>query len=236
MDGDDIPSEFYRQLANEADHPMAAFGDNDRFIWVNSAYEIMLGWSREELRQMTWMSVSRQSDVGGQIASIDALKTGRTSMFSIQTSYVDRQGNVIPVEQTVRKFPNGMLKKFNFIYVESPPCRASRPELEAVERNLRAMIDDMKKQIDANTGIRITTENNLMSDKWRDGDKTGGDRIHGDNVGRDKNSDLAVRMIAGVLAAIVLFMTYFAYYIATTLTGNNNPQPPQHQHVSPSGH
>jgi len=65
-----VPDEWWREACEVVSHPMAAVQPADNtFIWVNQAFERLVGYSRAELREKTWMSITVQEDVGGDLAS-----------------------------------------------------------------------------------------------------------------------------------------------------------------------
>ena len=85
----------------------------------------------------------------------------------------------------------------------------TRPEMLSLERELRAEIARLAKRL--KDGVHVN-----MGDR---------DHIHGDKVGRDKNSDAAIKIIAGALVFVSMIVAWLFYYVATT-ANKATPLPP----------
>ena len=210
-----VPPDFYRELAEDAIHPMAAVGVDNRFVWVNSAFEGLLGYAMGELASMTWMEVTSQDDVGGDLASVKQVLEGKIQSYRMEKDYIHRRGFRVPVELIVRRFPRQTLESIMLFRVEAGPVKATRPELVAVQKEVEAVIADMKRRLDKYEQHHEVSVN--VGDNWNDGDKTGRDKI--------TNSDTAIRVLAGAFTAMVLIVAYLFYYVAT-LSTKTPPQPP----------
>jgi hypothetical protein len=85
----------------------------------------------------------------------------------------------------------------------------TRPEVISLEQELRSEIGKLHKKIQ--DGVRVNVN--------------AGDKIRGDKVGHDKNSDSALKIIAGALVAVAFIVAWLFYYVATT-TSRIPPSPP----------
>lgn len=214
---DDIPPEFFKSLCTDIDYPLACVDPDSKFQWVNHAFERLVGYSVVELIGKTWMSITKQADVGGDLAGVEEVIAGKISEYRMEKAYLHKRGHEVPIELTVRRWPINPVEHLVYFRVETPPQRATRPELDQVHNELLGIIGDLRirvsdAEIKAAEKVRIE-----MGDRWRDGDKTGRDKTTND-VSMIKYMMAAV----GVLAAVVAWM---AYYVATMGT-NTTPVPP----------
>lgn len=186
---------------------MACIDQHNCFVLVNTAFERLLGYSSAELCGKTWMEFTDQHDVGGDLASVEALVDGRINSYTIEKDYIHKRGRRIPVVLTVRRFPRESHLPLLYLSKEAPVSTITRPEMLSLERELRAEIAKLSKRL--KDGVHVNM----------------GDKIGGDKVGRDKNSDAAIRLIAGALVAVSLIVAWLFYYVAT-VANHTDPKPP----------
>lgn len=213
----EIPSGFWRALCQDVDHPLACVDKENRFTWVNTAFELLVGYSVTELQSKTWMDITVHNDIGGDLASVQAVLSGQISQYSMAKSYRHKRGNIIPIDLTVRRFPVSMLDDLLCFRVEAAPSKATRPELEEFEKHVLKLVSELRGKIEHNEhGIHITN----MSDGNQYGD------VGGDKIGGDKNSDNAIKFIAGALIAMALVMAWLMYYVASVANKAPMQAPP----------
>lgn len=192
---------------------MGCVDPENRFVLVNTAFERLLGYSSVELAGRHWMEITSQRDVGGDLASHEAVIDGRIDTYTLEKDYVHKRGRSIPVVLTVRRFPRAPHLPLLYFSVEAPLSTITRPEMVSLEQDLRAEIAKLSKSFDSRIkdGVHVN-----MGDQ---------DTIGGDKIGRDKNSDMAIKIIAGSLVAISMTVAYLFYYVAT-VANRTEPKPP----------
>lgn len=192
---------------------MGCVDPENRFVLVNTAFERLLGYSSAELAGRHWMEITSQRDVGGDLASYEAVIDGRIDTYTLEKDYVHKRGRSIPVVLTVRRFPRASHLPLLYFSVEAPLSTITRPEMVSLEQDLRAEIAKLSKSFDSRIkdGVHVN-----MGDQ---------DTIGGDKIGRDKNSDMAIKIIAGSLVAISMTVAYLFYYVAT-VANRTEPKPP----------
>lgn len=201
----DIPDEYWKATCDEIDYPLACISTNNKFIWVNTAFEKLVGYSIAQLIDREWMEITKQSDVGGDLASVNAVMKGKITHYTMSKSYIHKRGHLIPVELTVRRFPRSLTENIICFIVEASPAKATRPELEEMQNKLEGMISELRKRIeDDEKGIEVNVGN--IENR----------RAGGDIVGRDKNSDNAIKFMASALAVMCIVVAWLIYYVATT--------------------
>jgi len=193
---------FFKLLCEDADLPFAAVDDESKFVWLNGAFERLVGYSILELIGKSWMSITVNEDVGADLASVKSVIDGKIQSYRMEKNYIHKRGHRVPVELTVRRFPIAMHEPLILFRVEACPARATRPELEAVHDELLQEIINLKKRIETNEIIDKDRIKIINGDQWSNGDKSGRDKI--------TNSDTAIRYL---IIAVVIFSVVISWLI-----------------------
>lgn len=70
------------KLACEYNPDPVAFVDiNDNFIFCNTAWCLLIGWSESELEEKTWFDITRLDGVGGDGSEFDKIKSGEKQEY-----------------------------------------------------------------------------------------------------------------------------------------------------------
>jgi PAS domain S-box-containing protein len=78
---------------------------NGRFIATNPVYETMLGYSAEELQQLTFTDITHERDLEHNRKLIDELVEGKRQQFQTEKQYRRRDGNSVWVRSNVSIVP-----------------------------------------------------------------------------------------------------------------------------------
>lgn len=210
--GRKIPDQFFREAWEDANHEMACVCADNKFVRVNHAFERMLGYSQAELIGRSWMEFTEQEDVGGDLASVQSVIDGTVQSYQMEKDYIHKRGHKIPVILNVRRFPRSSLDPLVFFRVESPVSRATRVELREVDEHHLKLISALEKRLEKMEEkgfVSVSQSANTGSgDQWRDGSKAGGDI--------SSNSDKMIKMVCGVMVAIVFSLVWIVYYTMTS--------------------
>lgn len=211
---EDIPDTYWKEFCVDADHPMACVSTENEFVWVNSAFERMIGYSIAELLGRTWMEITYQPDVGGDLASVQSVIEGKIEHYRMVKEYVHKRGHKVQVELIVRRFPKNVLEDLIYFRVEAPPVRATPQELHSLKRDLLETIDLLRTEIKSSSEKGVNVNTNI------------GDRVTGDKTGRDKtsNSTTLVIAMAAAFVSMTILVAWIAYY---AFAQPNQVQPPQ---------
>lgn len=225
MQTTEVPNGFWKELCEDADHPMACVGIDNKFIWVNYAFERLVGYSNTELYGISWVSITKQQNVGGDLASVQAVIDGKITEYSLSKDYIHKRGHLVPVELIVRKFPPSQVEPILCFMVESPMSKPTKTDLQKVEDNFSLVVNELREKLEKyENGFRIINNNeNQMGDKWRDGDKTFGDKT--------TNSDKTIKILGIAFLGMVIAVAWLFYYVATS-NKNINPTPPPNINMS----
>ena len=182
-----VPSEWWREACEVVNHPMACVADNNRFVWVNPAFERLCGYSRAELQEMTWMQITMQHDVGGDLASVESVINGEDNQYTLAKRYKHKLGREVPVQLTVWRFPMNTEKLLACFIVEAIPKTASTIEIRKLRDDMEREIQTLRSLIGADETAGVHVSYNSQ---------------HADNGGSNSNNNTTVvAMIAAVMVA-----------------------------------
>jgi PAS domain S-box-containing protein len=219
MPQDNVPAEWWREACEVISHPLACVGLDSHFVWVNPAFEQLVGYSTSELQNMTWMKITIDEDVGGDLASVQDVIEGRSEQYSIAKRYRHKFGKTIPIQLGVWRFPRHASEQLICFIVQAQPEVVTTDELQRVQKQLRSAMAQLQK--------RVTR----MEDKPHSPSVHIGDSVGQDKTGRNKtqNSNTAIYVVASVLAAAMLALISAVVWIAYYVTNQDSAvvPPPQ---------
>lgn len=214
-----VPEAWWRAACETVTLPLACVSEKNKFVWVNSAFEKLVGYSCAELFGKTWMEITVQEDVGGDLASVKSVVSGNTDAYSLSKKYRHKFGHEVPVTLSVWRFPQSVHEVLSCFIVEAQPQKVSHHEFMQV-------IEKLQKKI-----AMIETE----QDKLEANQKSPSMSMHvgGDYSGKDKNtnSDSSIKFITMALIALgtafFLFCGWMMYYMVFILNPQiDDPEPP----------
>ena len=214
MPTSEVPPAWWQAACERVRHPLACVRPDNRFMWVNSSYERLVGYSLSELRTMTWMQITAMEDVGGDLASVESVIRDDATNYTLTKHYRHRSGDMVLVELTVWRFPEGFGEMSCFI-VDAAPEAASRNQLAELRTEMQDTIRQLRQDLEQRQPDKGQTINI-------------GDNVGGDKTGRDKTTKTTtgLALIVTVLLAITTLLGYMAY-VATWPHHHGNAEPPQ---------
>lgn len=218
---EEIPLEYYQQSWEDADHPMACMTVENTFLRVNSAFERLLGYSASELEGRSWIEFTRQSHIGGDIASVRAVIDGKMDSYQLEKDYIHKRGHTVPVVLRVRRYPRHSGTPVLLFRAESPLATATRPELQELHKTTETLAEAL------NARLAKLEERGLVhvGDTWQGGDKVGSSKVKGDYT--VTNSDTALKIMAGVMALLASAVVWVMYYTQSIINNQKNVEPPR---------
>lgn len=97
-----LSEKHFRAYFGRAMTGMAATSPEKNWIEVNDALCEMLGYSREELMQMTWADITHPDDLAENLAQFDRILSGEIDEYSIENRFVRKDGIIIHVRRSPR--------------------------------------------------------------------------------------------------------------------------------------
>lgn len=118
---------------------------NGRFIATNPVYEKMLGYSEEELHQLTFIDITHEEDIDQNRMLLGELLEGKRQQFQIEKQYRRKDGESVWVRNNVSVVPGTeRVPRFLMALSEDITERKQAAEaLRASEHNLRAIVDSI---------------------------------------------------------------------------------------------
>ena len=126
--------ERWRAVFENSAIGVALTGLDGRFMAVNEAYEQMLGYTEEELRQASFFQVTHEDDHEHNLTLIDELLTGKRTQFQIEKRYRRKNGELIWVCNNVSLVP-GSESMAQFIMALSEDITERKKAEEALRDN-----------------------------------------------------------------------------------------------------
>lgn len=101
VEGPDFAESFYRQAFEQAGAGMAMVAVDGRFLNVNRAFCRMTEFTRDELLERTFQSITHPEDLGGDLHNLERLMLGEIPGYSMEKRYLRASGVTIWVELQV---------------------------------------------------------------------------------------------------------------------------------------
>ena len=212
MNEEEVPLEFYKSLAQDIGYPLACVTNDNKFIWVNSAFEKLVGYSVSELIGKTWMTITKYADVGADLANTDAIMSGKIDEYRMEKKYIHKRGHDINIELTVKRWPKSNIEPLVYFRVEACPAKSTKLELDTLHDELLTVIKDLQRRIE-------------LAEK-KNNDKINIDFVGGNKSGGVQNSDQMIKYLTGALIFLGGVVCWLAYYVAT-IFNHTTPAPPQ---------
>lgn len=227
---DTIPVEQWRSACEIHHHPISFVDLNNRFVFCNSAFCQLVGWSESELRDRSWKDITKSPDVGADLDEVEAILNGIKKSSYMEKTYIRKSGEEVGVSINVHRFPDVGPQQGFICFAD----RKGSPELQQMEKkftelqttlvlvqstqsgfnNLNAQLAEIARQLTQNTqdtkSARELAEQTLLASAGK-GTVHVGHRTGGDYVGRDKSNNqqtlmitLAVVMVIGIVCIVLL--------------------------------
>ena len=144
-----IPDAWFRRAVEVVPYGVACVGMENEFVYVNHAYCKIVGYSQVELIGRTWMSITADDDVGGDLRSVDDLKTdnGSRDSYTLEKKYKHRDGHHVSILLSVFTFTeNGTIK----LFIACASANMTTAEVVAkYERDFKQEVSHLRSQIEA---------------------------------------------------------------------------------------
>lgn len=242
---------WWRMACDKNPDPIAFVSPENVFLYCNTSWCRLVGYSESELLGKSWMSITNKPDVGSDLAEAESIKSGDKDEYYIEKQYIHRDGTSIDILLYVHRCPSigeqlGYIvfarKKYEHRDVmelkrEFALLRDQVLNLEAQHTSYESLskkLDACSRQIERETGENrrlieaLVTKGNV---RMFAGNEVGGDQINGDKTGGNKNDS---KIVLYSLLGFITFMTVAAITIlggklmgthggsSVTIEGNQN--------------
>lgn len=139
----------YRAVFDQAAMGVARVSPEGRFLEVNDRFCAMLGYSREELRKLTFQEITHPDDVDTNLASAAALLEGRIDTYSIEKRYLTKRGDVVWNNLTVSLVRTGAGTPDYFVSIidDIGARKRAQTEQQNYQAQLRLMINELNHRV-----------------------------------------------------------------------------------------
>lgn len=143
---DSIPADWWRRAVEVVPYGVACVDVDNKFIYTNHAYCQITGYSQMELVGRTWMSITSDDDVGGDMKSVEDLKRSEhRESYTLQKQYIHRDGHCVTVQLLVHSFTeNGHIKCF---IACASPAVTTEAFFKRYESQMKRDLDLLRDQI-----------------------------------------------------------------------------------------
>ncbi len=123
--------------------------DARTYVEVNQALCGMLGYTKDELLELDWLTVTHPEDREENLETVRRLTTGQDDFASLTKRYVRKDGSVITVEisDALLRDADGELRYFVTHVVDVTERRASDRRLQESQELLQGVIDNSPAMI-----------------------------------------------------------------------------------------
>lgn len=196
MSHDPVPGSWWRAACEAIRHPIACVNIAHYFIWVNGAFERLVGYSQAELAEKTWMDITATDDLGADLKNVQAVIAGNDMQYTMLKHYIHKQGHRVKICLSVWRHPSDY-REFVCFIVEAMPDPITISDIRSVESSLTAIMKAVEQRVSR------LEKDDLMDNKTSTNV----------NVGNSTNSTDVFRwLVVGLLALIgaISYLTYIA--------------------------
>ena len=120
-----------------------------KWLEVNQSLCQMLGYSKEELLQLTWVRVTHPDDVERNMALFNEMVTGSLNGYELDKRFVRKDGSILYSTLSVvcERNPNGSVNHLLSSYVDVTARRLAEEEIKRERTLLRTLIDNLPNTV-----------------------------------------------------------------------------------------
>lgn len=137
--------QHFRSYFERAMVGMLATGSDDRLLEANEAISNILGYSVEELKQMTLQQISHPDDVALDQEQYQRIQAGEIDGYSLEKRFIRKDGNIVYAVmgiQAVRK-PDGTLDYVVGLVEDITERKRVELALQESERKYRTLVENI---------------------------------------------------------------------------------------------
>lgn len=214
-----LNEQWWRRACEESPYAICFVGLDDKFVWVNTAWEKLCGYPAAALVGVKrWQDITVAEDIGADQQSTEAIKNSEKDRYYDEKEYIGPLGDRRGVGLWVVKHPEFGPQGGYLVFGKPLDPGATYELAEAfakLERDLlivqqtQERFDGMEERIsdlrrDVSDRIELISDNINALVTRGSSITVSGDQTHGDKTGGDKNSQTLLIVLGSVL---VMFAT-----------------------------
>ena len=139
----------YRAVFDQAAMGVARVSPDGRFLEINDRFCAMLGYSPDELSQMTFQQITHPDDLGSNLSLTQALLSGEIETYSMEKRYITKAGAEIWNALTVSlvRDADGAPDYFVSIIDDIGSRKQAEAEQKRYQGQLRLMINELNHRV-----------------------------------------------------------------------------------------
>lgn len=132
----------FSTLFEQAPIGMALVAPSGHWREVNEALCALVGYSRQELQQMTFQDITHPEDLQADMELLFDLVMGKMTRYQLDKRYIKKNGEAVWVELSVSKSlqPSGEVDFFNVIVRDIQQAKETELALQALQANLEQQV------------------------------------------------------------------------------------------------
>lgn len=132
----------FNSLFVQAPIGMALVEPSGRWREVNDALCGIVGYSRDELQQLTFQDITYPDDLDTDLHLLHELVTGKRTRYQLDKRYIKKDGSVVWIALSVTKhcLPSGEVDYFNVIVRDIQQAKQTELALQALQANLETEV------------------------------------------------------------------------------------------------
>jgi len=138
------------------------------WLEVNDSLCRMLGYSREELVQLTWSELTHPDDLATDVDQFDRVIRGEVDGYSMEKRYVRKDGSAVPVELAVScvRGPDGSVNHLIALISDITERRRVEEQLRCHRERLEELVAERTAQLEKNRALLDATSRLARVGGW----------------------------------------------------------------------
>jgi PAS domain S-box-containing protein len=155
--------ERFRLTFEQAAVGMAHLDPNGRWLRVNRKLCQIVGYTQEEMREMTFQEITHPDDLTADLAQTERVASGEIDDYSVERRYIHKNGNIIWINLTVAAVRDSdrKLKYFVSVVEDITSRRTAQVELLDAKRALQRTAANLAAE-----ALALAKLNDLSSRLW----------------------------------------------------------------------
>jgi PAS domain S-box-containing protein len=126
----------WRSIFETSTLAISVFDQDLRYTTVNAAYQAILGYTDEELRQLTPLDLTVEEEHGAVDIRLDALREGRIDHYAVERRYRRKDGKVIWAQASVARASQSGPEMFIGTIIDITESKRAQENLLATQSEL----------------------------------------------------------------------------------------------------
>jgi PAS domain S-box-containing protein len=97
----DVSNNGLQEVFEHAAAAMAVLTSDDRYAWANDAFCRLVGYTKQELLETTWMALTHPADLPAGLTRLGKIKGGTIRSYQFEKRWLHKSGRVVSSVETV---------------------------------------------------------------------------------------------------------------------------------------